>query len=45
VVNDEGELTGILSIGDIVGATTQKNNADLSASDTLNTLKSVFTHH
>ncbi len=45
VVTDEGELTGILSIGDIVGATAPGNNADLSASDTINTLKSVFTHH
>ncbi|MBN4078573.1 CBS domain-containing protein [Gammaproteobacteria bacterium AH-315-C21] len=45
VITDEGELTGILSVGDVVGATALGDDADLSASDTINTLKSVFTHH
>ena len=43
VVNNEGELQGILSVDDIVFFT--KQGTDLSLDDTLGTLKAVSKHH
>ena len=45
VVNDTGKLEGILSLGDVIWACNRGTSASLSFSETLPTLKSVFTHH
>jgi len=45
IVNEAGELKGILSIGDVIGATERGNRSSLPYQDTMKTLKSVFVHH
>ena len=44
VINDSGQLKGIISIDDIVACSEEKNPG-LSYMDTMNTLKAVCIHH
>lgn len=45
IVNDAGELQGILSIGDVVALAEAKQGVDLSVDETMTMLKSVLIHH
>jgi CBS domain-containing protein len=45
VVNDSGELSGIVSIGDLVKFSAYQKGAKLPYKDTMATLKTVTGHH
>jgi len=45
VVNGDGELEGIVSMGDILACAETRKNASLPYSDTAGMLKAVSGHH